>query len=87
MPSGKEALPDWVRFSIWGSPSRGAVLAYGWLVTGLASASVLAGVLVAPIFFFGILFGFGAIPYFGAVRWIDRHSNWREVENASPWQF
>lgn len=83
----RHTYPRWVRFALWGSTSRGQVIAYFWLSLLLAALCAGVGAWVisespvfavpGAIFLLGAIVGIaGAVQYRLAVRWIDRRGGW-----------
>jgi hypothetical protein len=68
--------PGWVRFGLWGLTTRKSALIFFWDSLLWASASIVAGFLWSPVFFFGITFCLSALWYWTALRWVDRHDTW-----------
>lgn len=85
-PALRLHVPMWVRITIWGSPSRAWVRGFGWFSAGSALLCSILALALAAITKLALIFVVAAVllalcgvPYFAAVRWIDRHSGWDAV--------
>lgn len=69
--------PTWVKLSLWGLESRGAVLGFAWLSV-LAALGLIAYAIAKsdPRFYFGAGFFGAALLYWRAVVWVDRNGSW-----------
>jgi hypothetical protein len=67
--------PFWVKFTLWGVPNRAWTWICFWLSIAVGVACVAYGFLDRR-FFVGILFFLAAIPYYAAIRWVDRYGRW-----------
>lgn len=85
-PGMKLHVPVWVKITIWGSPNRAWVLGFGWFSAGSALLCSILALALAATTWISLLFVFAAVlfapcgvPYFAAVRWLDRNDGWRVV--------
>ncbi|MBI5705795.1 MAG: hypothetical protein HZC36_02275 [Armatimonadetes bacterium] len=85
-PGMKLHVPLWVKITIWGSPNRSWVVGFGWFCAGTALLCSILALMFATasrfslyLAFFAILCALGGVPYFAAVRWLDRNDGWRVV--------
>lgn len=72
----RSEYPLWVQASIWGVPGRGGLWAF--VVFSLACAALLLveGLRSGRFLDIAALMAFAAMPYWLAIRWIDRHGSW-----------
>jgi hypothetical protein len=73
----REQYPWWVKFGLWGVPSRTGAWAFVGLSVLLAVGCVAYAVLANdPRLYVGLLFLLAALAYWLAIRWVDRHGSW-----------
>jgi hypothetical protein len=72
----RRGYPLWVRLSLWGSPTRTVVWVWCWLCVALGVVSCTLGAAWRPVFYLGALWFLGALVYWLAIRWVDRHGRW-----------
>ena len=72
----RSEYPLWVQASIWGVPGRGGLWAF--VVFSLACAALLLveGLRSGRFLDIAVLMALAAMPYWLAIRWIDRHGSW-----------
>ena len=68
--------PVWVKVGLWLIHSRKTALGYFWLSVALAVLSVVAGAVVAPRYYVGVIFLLAALWYWLCIAWVDRNNNW-----------
>ena len=67
--------PIWVEVGLFGLSSRASAMAFFWLCVGLTLASLIGGFFFLPLFL-GVMFGFSALWYWLAIRWVDKNDRW-----------
>jgi len=77
-PLDRSNYPFWVKLSLWGLSSRAAVWFFVWLCVALAAGAFVYGFTDRRGFWVAPLALAAAVPYRLAIRWIDRHGEWRE---------
>jgi hypothetical protein len=77
--------PLWVRFSLWGVPSRNAAWVYVG-VCGLGLIGCLVAAVVRHWFFFiaALAAAWSAVMYWQAILWVDQHDSWDKTSNSPP---
>jgi hypothetical protein len=71
--------PFWVKLGLCGLPTRASVWVCFWLSVGMATGSVLYG-LVDRRFFVGGIMLLAALWYYASIRWVDHHGGWSKKE-------
>ena len=74
--------PVWVRIALWGSPTRRRAMSFMYV------SLVLTGVFVALSLWdrrptAGVALILATLWYWGAIRWVDLHGEWRPSTRAS----
>lgn len=69
--------PLWVRVGLWKVPTRQAAVAWMWLSVALAAACLVCGLWISYFFFIGVALLGASAWYLCAMRWVDRHGEWR----------
>jgi hypothetical protein len=67
--------PFWVHLTLFGLGSRGMAWTMVWLCLALGLAGALYG-FVDPRGWYAVAFLAAALPYWLAIRWVDRHGRW-----------
>ena len=72
----RSEYPMWVQLSLWGLPNRASVWLFVWLSLVAGIACGVYGFLRNPWFLIGVPMVVAAVPYWLAIKWVDRHGAW-----------
>jgi hypothetical protein len=76
-PIPYERYPWWVKVSLAGLPTRGAVRAFAWLCLVTAPVGCAWAAWAGYTRWYACaLFVVAALLYEASVRWVDRHGSW-----------
>jgi hypothetical protein len=71
----RSGYPLWVKLSLWGVPGRRGLWAFVIVSLACGVAALVYG-LRDPRYFPAAIIGVAAVPYWLAIRWVDRHGTW-----------
>jgi hypothetical protein len=74
--------PWWVKFALYGLPSRGLALASMWLLVWIAGLLVFAGFRDLRYSAGAALIAPALLWYLKAIQWVDRHGDWPAKKRA-----
>jgi hypothetical protein len=72
----KEDRPWWVKTALWQIQARKFAITFMIVVFGIACVSMIAGIVIHPVFYGGALLFLIATWYWFAIRWVDHNGGW-----------
>jgi hypothetical protein len=79
----RATYPWWVRFVLFGLPTRASAMLCMWICVILTVLCALFG-FVNRWFFTGMTLLPGALGYWLAIHWVDRHGHWEQDAAPQP---